>query len=296
MLVEKDKEEPFIFRYLDSHKLLIQPLDIFGLAPRMVYHEAEISKKCGSIRIGSSIFLTGGVDDKDEPIKRFIQVAIDCQPPESKTEKEYGCHVMTLEEMLAPKVLHGVGTLKGGDVVVVGGIGEEKKETTICLRYTASSKKWAEMTSLPKELAFISVESVNGEYLYTFGGTNSVDKVSSVILKYTATYNTWDLVILLENPGWKGVVGGIAAQLNEDQLILFGGEGKEGSIKMSYIFDMHESTLRKTAMIADDIMAETELPHSKEKYEEKVYFVQRDRCHIYDSKTNLWICFDFDLS
>lgn len=294
MNLEKEEKEAFLFRYVDTHKLLLQPLDVFGLALRTTSHELEICKNCSSIRLGNSIFHTGGADEKGQATNSFLEVTLDFALIES--QKPHTTLATVLPAMPSVKVFHGIGVLNGTDIVVVGGFGEDKKETVACAKYEQSTKSWTEISPILKALSFISVESVHGEFLYTFGGSNAIDKVSSVIMKYTASLNVWDPVDLIENQGWKGAVGAISALINENQIIIFGGEGKEGCVKVSYLLDIREATLRKATPIGEELPAETLFPVCKETYEDKVYCVHQDKCHIYDIKTNQWTYLYFDLN
>jgi hypothetical protein len=287
-------QTPFLYRYIDKFRFLVQPLDIFGLSLRAASHEKAIPANCCSARVGNSLFITGGTDEGGEPVKTFMEISINFNQIVKKVESEYYCEILPLDDMPLPKMFHGSAVLKEKDVVAIGGIDDEKKETNVCFRWLANEKKWDEICLLPKELAFISVVAVSGEFLYTFGGSNPVDKISTAILKYFSDHNIWDPIFLAENQGWKGVMGGVTVNIEDDQIMIFGGEGKEGCIRMSYLFDINTNTLRKAATICEDMVAEVNFPIAKDYYEDKVYCVHQDKCHIYDMKTCQWSFFFYE--
>ncbi len=280
---------PFLYRYVTTRQLLIQPLDIFGLSLRTVTHDSAISKNCGVVRIGSVIFLTGGTDEKGLPGRKFLSLTVDL---ESVTAA-----LVPLEDMPAPKAFHGTTAVAGDDVVVIGGMIDGSRATAVCSRYSAKKKKWEGMCPLAKPLAFLAVDvlpSAGTEWLYTFGGSDpSTTAPISVaaVARYSTTKDQWETVTLSENQGWTGAVGEVCARLSQSRLLIFGGD-----TRMSYVYEAGNSTIRKAAAMSEGIKGGNELPICMESYAGRVYCVSQGRCHIYDFKNNQWNCMGFDSS
>jgi len=296
LLIPLSNCEPFLFRFVSAKKLYIQPLDVFNISLRIVTSDFNLQKHATAVVVKNTIFLTGGKGAQNKAMKTFSAVCLDFPAIENPTLGKPPCSIMTLADMNFAKYCHGAGVLKTADIAVVGGFYDENKETVNCSRFDFEQNKWCEMAALPKAFASIGVESVNGEFLYTFGGGNNSDSASIAILKYYLDGDYWDSIYLEENQDWTGSRAANAIQIDEYRFIIFGGESKLGLTRTSYIYDDFDKTMKKACAMGDDLPAQPLLPVCKAKYDDKAYCVYRDKCQIYDIKNNQWSQILFELS
>ena len=104
----------------------------------------------------------------------------------------------------------------------IGGQTDNVIKTKLCERYSLNNDKWEKIANLNFAKSK-SLTTTFQSYIYSFYGTNSFGKTIDSIEKYNYEENVWEIICPANKlPGFE-VTCGAATQINNEQIIIFGG-------------------------------------------------------------------------
>ena len=111
-----------------------------------------------------------------------------------------------------------------GDIIVIGGLGENCRMLASCERYSVNDDQWKLLPDLKVPAMNSSVCVFNDRFLYKFGGNKENEELANCIERLDLQAGTeWEIVNLI-NCSLPGLTSsGCAFQVNRDSILFFGG-------------------------------------------------------------------------
>eukprot|EP00826_Nyctotherus_ovalis_P051091 TRINITY_DN6368_c0_g1_i2.p1 TRINITY_DN6368_c0_g1~~TRINITY_DN6368_c0_g1_i2.p1 ORF type:complete len:322 (-),score=97.88 TRINITY_DN6368_c0_g1_i2:105-1070(-) len=141
--------------------------------------------------------------------------------------------------MLIAKTRHKMVLLNLKMIYCIGGKSKDKRYLSHCERYDIEENKWEVAPPLNEGRINLGVVSVNGLKIYVFGGYNGSKMTSIEALSVTAKKSKWSTVKLAGSKGWSGKEDLGCLQVNDYQVLIFGGiKDSIGCETNVFLFDL----------------------------------------------------------
>ena len=193
------------------------------------------------------IYLTGGVDVDNPHIKLDKAYVYDFN---NKT-------LIPISPMFIGRSGHAM-TYLNGYLYVIGGYSEEKDFTERCERYNIKQNMWEHIASLHVKANNPACCTFRNKYIYKFGGKLNDLELCNTIERYDPLSDLWSL-IEIELPSGFGfskkpfsILSSLASvQINNDQMIVFGGTHADYSIKSNDCWLLHVDEVRTNGSLSN---------------------------------------------
>lgn len=199
-----------------------------------------------SVQINDQIFFTGGgmsatKTKREQFFTTAIKVVIEMEEGDFKPTK--------LAEMNVPRANHTLVALNHELLYVVGGWNGDG-EIAACEEYAIGKNQWTVCASLNEAKMWTTVCAVSGRYLYAFGGSAKLKPKELGTIECLDTSDKaakkWTKIALSAGADiWPCCffMGGI--QIEENNIILFGGLQNELKLDSSFYFNPGTKTMTK---------------------------------------------------
>eukprot|EP01017_Pseudomicrothorax_dubius_P035107 TRINITY_DN4879_c0_g1_i4.p1 TRINITY_DN4879_c0_g1~~TRINITY_DN4879_c0_g1_i4.p1 ORF type:complete len:656 (-),score=78.28 TRINITY_DN4879_c0_g1_i4:165-2132(-) len=178
------------------------------------------------------IYLTGGVSVENEEVK--LEAMYLYSPTDARLKP--------LANMTIPRSGHGIVYL-AGFIYVIGGFTTDDF-TAHCERYEITANRWEEIAPLAFKANNCCATVFRGRFIYKFGGKQDDNILNNYIERYDPVINRWEIVDLLVDrtaPQTEvRLLSSMAAvQINEHQILVFGGTYEDYAEKSNQSFILH---------------------------------------------------------
>ena len=132
-----------------------------------------------------------------------------------------------------------------GDLIVIGGLGEDCKMLSSCERYSVNDDKWEALPDLNIASMNSSVCVFNQRFLYKFGGNKENDELANIIEKLDLKRGEWEIIQFNNNSIPRIPSSGCVFQISNNNMLFFGGTFDLYSEKSDKIWlcTVHENSL-----------------------------------------------------
>ena len=175
-----------------------------------------------------TLYLTGGTD-----YQKYFKEAFEYSLATKKMSK--------LPPMKRARSNHGICYIPES-IYVIGGY-DGTKFMAECERYDIVAQKWLDIAPLNVPTACAAVCAFQEEYIYKIGGIDNKNSYPNLIERYHVDENIWTIInvqLSKASPMDELILGESAecAQINNRQLILFGGKHKNTTFNTTYLLDI----------------------------------------------------------
>ena len=187
-------------------------------------------------------------------------------------------------QMVNPKYKHALVDFRNTLVYSVGGTADGTYNScNYCEKYDIIDNKWEKAPYLNEKKVCVCAVNYNDMFIFTFGGTCQ-NGVTAAIEKFNTLkeQNGWSFVTLKRADGWTAREGCISMQVNNTDVILFGGSKNE-----SFSFDCEETLKKHSALLNVTKVYDCSQPPII--YSSMVYAIGDDQhIHIYSVLSGKW--------
>ena len=146
-----------------------------------------------------------------------------------------------------------------GQIVVAGGIGEDCNILNSCEIYSVGKDEWIEIAPLNVPAMNASICTFNSQFLFKFGGKKSETELSNVIERYDFEFNKWSVVNVVNSKVPRFPSSGCSLQMNNNQMLLFGGTYNSYGDKTSAVYKIIVSSEDRRKKTGSDLLEFIEL-------------------------------------
>ena len=174
---------------------------------RITLKDKRLGTNYASIQIFDKIYISGGASN-DTKENNLVQLDPDA------------CDLVALSPMIYPRMRHKlVGVMRDRiKIYAIGGKWEEDYLTT-CEKYDVEADEWELGPSLNEKKFDIAASAFSNAWIYVFGGYNGKQLSSVERLNLAEEGGGWKMLFI---SGIKPSQHYSAAQINKDQILLFG--------------------------------------------------------------------------
>lgn len=197
-----------------------------------------------------------------------------------------------LAGMINPRSNHSMTAINDSFLYVAGGT-NLSGDLSSCEEYSIAANKWREIASLNERKKWISLLSLNKDYIYAFGGCKDADLSGTSTIEFLhlpKMGKTWNLVKLVKGSDiWakRFFVG--TYPLSGTRILIFGGTEQEKEKSDCFIFDSTNQIMMKSSpLLKADAFYRTK-PGLEEG---KIIVVGSNSCdlHKYSLDSGTWDC------
>ena len=200
------------------------------------------------------------------------------------------------DKMPSGKSNHSI-IFHNNNLYVIGGFDTNKKITNECFYFSYKEKKWYELPQLNNPRANGSLCIYNKSLLYIFRGRDNEAELNSIEYLNININNTSDkkwILINIVDYGyvWNKIYNSCTVVLDENKILIFGGEDENILYKESFLFDIKNNSIYRGMNLKIPAAFNSQGIYNNGKvygfdfknkngdYEHKV--------HIFDIKSNIW--------
>ena len=200
------------------------------------------------------------------------------------------------DKMPSGKSNHSI-IFHNNNLYVIGGFDTNKKITNECFYFSYKEKKWYELPQLNSPRANGSLCIYNKSLLYIFRGRDNEAELNSIeylnININNTSDNKWILINIVDyGYVWNKIYNSCTVVLDENKILIFGGEDENILYKESFLFDIKNNSIYRGMNLKIPAAFNSQGIYNNGKvygfdfknkngdYEHKV--------HIFDIKSNIW--------
>jgi N-acetylneuraminic acid mutarotase len=143
--------------------------------------------------------------------------------------------IYTLKNMNEKRAAHCMVFIEG-DLIVIGGLGEDCEILQSCERYSVGDDKWIALPDLNVPAMNPSVCVFNNQFLYKFGGKQSEEKLTNTIERLNLEGGGWEVIKFNTHQIPRLPSSSCCFQINNNSMIFFGGTFNSYSEKSDEIW------------------------------------------------------------
>jgi len=198
-----------------------------------------------SVQIKNQIYFTGGgLPPTEGRGEQFFQTAV-----RLTIDTDMETSVEKLPNMSVARANHSMVALNDKFLYVIGGC-NTKAEIPACEEYSIEKKKWRDCAFLNEKKMLVSVCTVDGRYLYAFGGSTNLKPTESNLIECLDTTDLkakfWTKIELAAGKdSWPRCVLAGCMQVGPDCVLIFGGAVEKKEIDSSYYFNPKAKAITK---------------------------------------------------
>ncbi len=282
----KDLPRPKGTRFAHFYDAKISTLLIYRLDTQTVFsalgNVRSLPSGHASVQLANYIFITGGIDPVSmELLAKTVRLALSFSGPEMKLA------ITQRRNMRRPRSQHGLLSCGAGIVYSLGGVSRSGDCMKSCERYDVTKDSWTEIAPMNSARCCLAAAEFNNESVYVFGGRD-LDGVLSTVEKLILEENKWH-TISVQGDRWALAEGGCFRIPGRDEIMLFGGNGADGSCTSEVsVFDVEKKTIIRCKKGLH--RREWFRGQSPAIYEGKVYVfgVYARDIHVYFTQSGMW--------
>ena len=179
------------------------------------------------------------------------------------------------------------------NLYIIGGFDNNKKASNECFYFSYENKKWENLPHLNIPRANCSICIYNKSILYLFRGRNNKCELNSIEYLNINEKKKWEMINVIDYGYiWNKIYNSCTVVLNENQILIFGGEDENKLYKDSIIFDIKNKNVYKgmdmkipasfngRGIFNNGKIYGFDFKNKNGDYEHKI--------HIFDEKNNYW--------
>lgn len=144
------------------------------------------------------------------------------------------------------------GFIYGGDsLFICGGLNEFDENLDLCEKYDIQNEKWIIISKMIKKSSYFSLATYQNRYIFKFGGFSYL---GSSIERYDIFNDKWSEInyfVEIKNFNIPFLCGSF--QINERDILVFGGIKDHKETNQSFIFRINEDKLKNTKYYVTDL-------------------------------------------
>lgn len=140
----------------------------------------------------------------------------------------------------------------GGFLFICGGLNESDENLDSCEKYELKTEKWSNISKMVKKSSYFSLACFSNQFIFKFGGIGT----SNTIEKYDVIKDVWSEINYfaeVKNFSIPSLCGSI--QINERDIIVFGGVENHSETNKSFIFRINEDNKKNVKFYLTDFNA-----------------------------------------
>ena len=207
------------------------------------------------------------------------------------------------DKMPSSKSFHSI-VFYNDNLYIIGGFDKFKKASNECFYFSYKNKNWQKLPNLNIPRANCSLCIYNKSFIYVFRGRNDEGELNTIecfnIYSKNNEINFWKLINVIDyGYVWNNIYNSCLVVLDENKILIFGGEDKDKLYKDTFLFDIENNNIYKgmdllipasfngQGIYSNGKIYGFDFKNKNGEYEHKI--------HIFDVKSNYWslIC-DFD--
>ena len=179
------------------------------------------------------------------------------------------------------------------NLYIIGGFDNNKKASNECYYFSYENKKWENLPNLNIPRANCSICIYNKSILYLFRGRNNECELNSIEYLNINEKKKWEIINVIDYGYiWNNIYNSCTVILNENQILIFGGEDGNKLYKDSIIFDIKNKNVYRgmdmkipAAFNGNGIFNNGKIYGFDFKNKNGDY---KHKIHIFDLKNNYW--------
>ena len=199
-------------------------------------------------------------------------------------------------KMPSAKSFHSL-LYSNNNIYIIGGFDIDKKASNVCFYFSLSNKKWNHLPNLYIGRADSSICIYNKNVIYAIGGRNNETELNSIESLDLAENKKWNMINVIDNGYiWNGIYNSSSTVLEENKILIFGGEDKNKIHKESFLFDLETKNIYRGI----DLKIPASFNGQGVHYNGKIIAIDfknkngeyENKIHVFDIKKNKWIISD----